>query len=575
MSTSTPLITTISVGLCLAFFFGMIANRFKISPLVGYLLAGIIVGPYTGGFYADVELTHQLAEFGVLLLMFGIGLHFSWKDLLSVKKIVIPGALLQMSVSVALGTVLGKFMGWSLVTSILFGIALATASTVVVLRSLQERNALDSEGNIAVGWLVVEDIAMVFVLVLIPALSSIIKCDGVKPTSDMTLIYLVLITLTKVVSFIIITLIVGRRVIPWLLAITARTGSRELFRLSILAITLGVAYVASTLFGVSLSLGAFFAGMIMSETDMGHQAAEESLPLRDAFAVLFFVSVGMLFNPFTIIRHFFPLLLTLTIVMIGNSAISYTIMRLYRYNIQKSLIIACCFSQIGEFAFVLADVSNSLNLINNLAKDLIIGSAILSIIFNPLVFKISDNIKKYLEKKQYNKQTEQDAVTIIEDTADKNILPNLTFENHTVIIGFGIIGTKVFNNLLEKNKPIVVIDDSGKSIEFNKIKSENVSFIRGNGVKEEILKAANIEKANLLIISMTHSFEAGQIIVEVRKTNLNIIIFSTAQSEAEADYLMNNGANQVIISAEETANKLINLIQIEENTVQTQIIAIT
>lgn len=575
MSASTPLITTISVGLCLAFFFGILANKFKVSPLVGYLAAGIIVGPYTGGFYADPELTHQLAEFGVLLLMFGIGLHFSWKDLLSVKKIVIPGAILQMLASICLGTILGTFMGWSLDTSIIFGIALATASTVVVLRSLQERNALDSEGTIAFGWLVVEDIVMVFVLVLIPALSSILLGNSAKSGNNITLISLIAITIVKVVSFIIITLMVGRRIIPWLLAVTARTGSRELFRLSILAIALGVAYIASTLFGVSLSLGAFFAGMIMSETDMGHRAAEESLPLRDAFAVLFFVSVGMLFNPFTIIHHFFPLLLTLMIVIVGNASIAYGIMRLFRYNIKKSLIIACCLSQIGEFAFILADVANSLKLINDLAKDLIIGAAIISIILNPLVFKIADKLKKYLEQKQFNNQLNDDIIDIPEDEQNKNLLPNLTFKNHIVIIGFGIVGTKIFNNLLEQNKSIIVIDDSARSLEFNAIKSDNINYIRGNGVKPEILNAANIAEAKLLIISMTHSFEAGQIIIEVRNLNPNIIIFTTAQSDAEAEYLMNTGANQVIISAEETANKLINLVDIEENTTQTPVIAIS
>lgn len=573
MSASTPLITTISVGLCLAFLFGILANKFKISPLVGYLLAGIIVGPYTGGFYADPELTHQLAEFGVLLLMFGIGLHFSWKDLLSVKKIVIPGALLQMLASITLGTILGKCMGWSLNSSVIFGTALATASTVVVLRNLQERNIIGKEAHIAVGWLVVEDIAMVFALVLIPALGSILRGTNTTSYSDFGLLTLVAITLIKVISFIIITLLVGRKVIPWLLAVTAKTGSRELFRLSILAIALGVAYVAASLFGVSLSLGAFFAGMIMSETDMSHQAAEESLPLRDAFAVLFFVSVGMLFNPFTIIRHFFPLILTLIIVVVGNSAVSYAIMRLFRYNIKTALTIACCMAQIGEFAFILADVANNLKIINNLAKDLIIGAAIISIIINPLIFKLAERIRKYLEQKQYN-ISDQDVISIIE-TDEEEYLPKLAFENHIIIIGFGLIGTKVFSNLLQENKPIVVIDDSGRSLEFKQIKNDQISYIQGNAVKAEILNAANIDKAKFLVISISHSFEAGQIIIEVRKMNKNIVILTTAHSEAEAEYLIGTGANQVIINAEETANKLTKLIDETENSVTADIIAIS
>ena len=546
MAASTPLITSISAGLCLAFVLGMLANKIKISPLVGYLIAGIIVGPYTGGFYADPELTHQLAEFGVILLMFGIGLHFSWADLLSVKSVAIPGAIMQMVLSTCLGTILGLLMRWSIIPSIIFGISLATASTVVVLRNLQERRYLDTEkGRIAVGWLVVEDLAMVIVLVLIPSLAiRLCSSDLAKTaaaTNNIPIQYLILVTIAKIALFITATLLVGRKVIPWILSITAKTGSRELFRLSILAIALGVAFIASTLFGVSLALGAFFAGMIMSETDMSHKAAEESLPLRDAFAVLFFVSVGMLFNPFTIVHSFFPLILTLLIVMVGNTLIAYGVMRLLRYDYTTSITLACCVSQIGEFAFILADISNSLGVINNLARDLIIGAAIISIILNPLIFMWGNKCKSYMKKQKKNLYEETDIATIEDEIIDSNPLPNLNFSGHTIIVGYGLIGNALYDLLEQTNNAKVIIDDSRKKFNFNQIKDHKTAFICGNAVQNEILEAANVNTAKFLIISMTNVFEAGQIIITAKKENPDIHVISISKDEASTKYLLENG----------------------------------
>src|ERR1700754_1123820 len=340
MPHDTPLIATIVAGLGLAFVFGALANRFRIPPLVGYLVAGVLVGPNTPGFVADAGLANELAEIGVILLMFGVGLHFSLKDLLSVRAIAVPGAIVQIGFATLLGVGLAWLLGWSMGAGLVFGLALSVASTVVLLRALQERRLIETErGRIAVGWLIVEDLAMVLALVLLPALAGVL---GGAPQADDHASLLSLpasygiggvvgITLAKVVAFVAVMLVVGRRVIPWILNYVAHTGSRELFRLAVLAIALGVAFGAAKLFGVSLALGAFFAGMIMSESELSQRAAEESLPLRDAFAVLFFVSVGMLFDPMTIVNDPLPLLATLAIIVVGKSAAAFLIVRAFGY----------------------------------------------------------------------------------------------------------------------------------------------------------------------------------------------------------------------------------------------------
>ena len=349
----TPLISTIVVGLVMAFALGAIAHRFRLSPLIGYLLAGVLAGPFTPGYVADQGLANQLAEIGVILLMFGVGLHFSLKDLLSVKAIAIPGAVVQIASATVLGMGLAWLMGWNLGGGLVFGLALSVASTVVLLRALQERRLVETErGHIAVGWLIVEDLAMVLALVLLPAFA---EAAVTAASVDLESIVISLgITLGKVIAFVAIMLIVGRRVIPWILHYVAHTGSRELFRLSVLAIALGVAFGAAELFGVSFALGAFFAGMIMSESELSQRAASETLPLRDAFAVLFFVSVGMLFDPMILVNDFGPVLATFLIIVIGKSLAAFAIVRLFRHPNSTALTIAASLAQIGEFSFILA-----------------------------------------------------------------------------------------------------------------------------------------------------------------------------------------------------------------------------
>jgi len=346
MMHDTPLITTIVFGLGLAFILGTAAHRLRMPPLVGYLLAGVLVGPYTPGFIADNKLALELAEIGVVLLMFGVGLHFSPKDLLSVRAIAIPGALIQIVLVTLLGLGLALFLGWSIAAGLIFGLALSVASTVVLLRALQERRIVDTErGRIAVGWLIVEDVAMVLALVLLPALAGAINggagmthADPMLAKLNLGLTGALLLTFLKLAGFLGFMLVVGKRVIPWILHEIAHTGSRELFRLAVLVIALGCAFGAAKLFGVSLALGAFFAGMILSESALSQRAAQESLPLRDAFAVLFFVSVGMLFNPKSVIADPLPVLATLFIIIVAKAAVSYLIVRAFRHSTGTALI---------------------------------------------------------------------------------------------------------------------------------------------------------------------------------------------------------------------------------------------
>ena len=469
MPHETPLIATIVAGLGLAFILGALANRFRIPPLVGYLIAGVLVGPNTPGFVADQSLALELAEIGVILLMFGVGLHFSLKDLLSVRAIAVPGAVVQIGFATMLGVVLAWALGWNLGAGLVFGLALSVASTVVLLRALQERRLIETErGRIAVGWLIVEDLAMVLALVLLPALSGAL---GGTPAAgsqvfalpaDLGIWGVVGVTLAKVAAFVALMLVVGRRVIPWILHYVAHTGSRELFRLSVLAIALGVAFGASHLFGVSLALGAFFAGMIMSESELSHRAAEESLPLRDAFSVLFFVSVGMLFDPTSLLDQPWPILATLFIIVVGKSVAAFLIVVAFGHPIGTALTISASLAQIGEFSFILAELGVGLNLLPEEGRDLILAGAILSIVLNPLIFAAVERLKLSLEKRDTTPQpaeakplgpaTEVGALASSPPPApsrkiDENgpVVTKLT--DHTILIGYGRVGSLVGQSL--------------------------------------------------------------------------------------------------------------------------------
>ncbi|HEX6630427.1 MAG TPA: monovalent cation:proton antiporter-2 (CPA2) family protein, partial [Gemmatimonadaceae bacterium] len=374
MHHETALIATIATGLGLAFVFGLLATRLRLPPILGYLLAGVAAGPFTPGFVADAGLASQLAELGVILLMFGVGLHFSVADLLAVRRIAIPGAIAQITVATGLGALVSHRWGWSWGTGLVFGLALSVASTVVLLRALEDRGILDSaDGRIAVGWLIVEDIVTVLALVLLPALAG--PLGGTPPTgaaAQASIAVTLLVTLAQVAGFIAFMLVVGRRVVPWLLGRVVRTGSRELFTLAVLAVALGLAVGAATLFGVSFALGAFFAGVIVSESDFSHEAATNALPLQDAFAVLFFVSVGMLFDPLILLRQPLQVLAVVLIVLVGKSVASLAIVLGFRYPLHTALTISASLAQIGEFSFILAALAVSLGLLSPEAQGLIV-----------------------------------------------------------------------------------------------------------------------------------------------------------------------------------------------------------
>ncbi|WP_455481576.1 YbaL family putative K(+) efflux transporter [Bartonella sp. B35(2025)] len=566
----TPLITTIVAGLCLAFLLGMIANRLRISPLVGYLLAGVIVGPNTGGFKIDSIIINQLAEIGVILLMFGVGLHFSLKDLLSVKAIAIPAAIAQMIFSTFLGLCLALIMGWGISGGLVFGLALSIASTVIMLRTLQERHLIETEkGRIAVGWLIIEDLAMVLILVLIPSLANIFgntKKKAIDPLIqwlDLDIWGIFGLTILKVIVFIALMLVIGRRVIPWLLKVSAQSGSRELFRLSVFAIALGVAFGAAHLFGVSLSLGAFFAGMVMSESELSHRAAEESLPLRDAFSVLFFVSVGMLFDPGKILTNFFPLLATLLIIVLGKSVIAFFIIKAFRYSNKTALTISASLAQIGEFSFILAGLSLNFGFLNNDAHDLIIGGAILSILLNPFVFIICDKIKKYLENFPMNLQNTQVVIDIDSKDSDQDFFPITSKINHIVVIGYGRIGKRVALSLINRNESVVVVEESKRLTD--KAIEDGIEAICGNIIKQEVMDAANISNACKIIITMRSTIEVGQCITNIRNIKKDITIITHALSDTETSYLIDLGANIVITDDEEISEGIIDNISEQQS----------
>jgi CPA2 family monovalent cation:H+ antiporter-2 len=543
MPHDTPLISTIVIGLCLAFLLGALAQRFRISPLVGYLLAGVAVGPYTPGFVADQALAHELAEIGVILLMFGVGLHFSLKDLWSVRTIAVPGAIAQIGVATLFGAVFGMALGWPIGAGIIFGLALSVASTVVLLRALEERQLIGCErGRIAVGWLIVEDIVMILALVLLPALGPLLSGGDAAAAQSFgfwDIVTITFLTLGKVGAFIAFMLMVGRKVIPWLLDYVAKSGSRELFRLAVLAIALGVAYAAAELFGVSFALGAFFAGMILSESALSQQAASETLPLRDAFAVLFFVSVGMLFDPSILVREPALVVLTVLIIVVIKSLAALAIVLAFRRPLSTALTIAASLAQIGEFSFILVGLGISLGPLPELGRELVLAGAIVSILFNPLLFMALDRLEPWLARR--------------EGRADGTTLVPSQQRGHTVLVGGGRIGHWVADELERLGVPFLVIDQSDEVVD--KLKARNIEALAGSGIAA--LNAANLEHARALLITIPDGFEAGRIAAKARAANDGLSIVARARTDAEAEHLTKNGADFVVRGARKVADAIV------------------
>ena len=550
MPHTAPLIATLVAGLGLAFILGTIANRLRISPLVGYLLAGVAVGPFTPGFVADQSLAPQLAEIGVILLMFGIGLHFSLKDLLSLRAIAVPGAVMQVAASGLLGIGLARLLGWSGAGGFVFGVALSIASTVVVMRSLQERRLVETErGHIAVGWLIVQDLLMVVVLVLLPPIAAVFGPEA-GPVDLGTLAANLGITLGKVAVFVGLTLLVGRRAIPALLHFVAHTGSRELFRLAVLSVALGIALAASELFGVSFALGAFFAGMTLSESELSQQAAEESLPLRDAFAVLFFVSVGMLFDPEVLVAEPRPILGALLLVLIGNPCIAFIAVRILGGATEAAVLVAVGLAQIGEFSFILADLGVGLGILSERARHLILATAIVSILVNPIVLALPGWIGA-----RWRRPAMPSAAPASVATATEEALPRTDLSRHAVLVGYGRVGQLVGPALRERGWPVLVIEDATDAVE--QLRAAAIPVVQGNAADDRVLAAANLGAARLLLVAIPNAFEAGQIVEQARAANPNIEIVARAHFDAEVDHLMQHGANAVIMGEREIARSML------------------
>jgi CPA2 family monovalent cation:H+ antiporter-2 len=552
MPHSFTLITTIAVSFGLALLMGLIANRLKLPVLVGYLTAGVILGSNTPGFVADIELSGQLAEIGVILLMFGVGLHFSLKDLLAVRRIALPGAIVQIGVATTFGAIVAVSWGWNLSVGIVFGVALSTASTVVLLRALEQRGLLKSvNGSIAVGWLIVEDLAMVLVLVLLPPLAGWMGTNPNSPAGELNsdLITTLLLTFGKVSLFIALMLIVGKRVFPWLLWHVASTNSNELFILSVIAVAIGIAYGSAMLFGVSFALGAFFAGMVMRESDLSHRAAQESLPLRDAFSVLFFVSVGMLFDPNVLIEQPLHVLATLGIIIFGKSLAAFLLVLAFRYPLNTALTVSASLAQIGEFSFILAALGVSLGLLPLEAQSLILAGAFISITLNPLVFRVIEPAQAWIRSRSK-------LARILERTDDPlaelpTTVASSYVTSHVVIVGYGRVGGHIGEALAKQGIPLVVAEQNREIVEG--LRKRGIHAVAGDAAEPAVLIQAHIARAAILVIAVPDTLRARRMIETARILNPPIEIIIRTHTDEEAALLQKESGGAVFLGEHELA----------------------
>ncbi|TFZ00329.1 YbaL family putative K(+) efflux transporter [Ramlibacter humi] len=552
MDHHVPLIATIAAALGLALLLGFIAARLKLPALVGYLLAGILIGPYTPGFVADTSLASQLAEIGVMLLMFGVGLHFSLGDLLAVKRLAVPGAIVQMLAATAMGAGLATWWGWDLRAAIVFGIALSVASTVVLLRALESLGVLDSfNGRAAVGWLVVEDLAMVLVLVLLPPLAALAGGEG-GDGGGASLWKSLLMTLASVAVFVALMLVVGRRVFPWALWQVQKSGSRELFTLCTIAAAVSIAYGATKLFGVSFALGAFFAGMVLRESEFSHRAAEESLPLRDAFAVLFFVSVGMLFDPVVLVEQPLRVLAVTAVIVLGKSVAALLVVLVLRYPLHTALTVSASLAQIGEFSFILVSLGGALHVLPPEAQSLVVAGAILSIALNPLLFRMVEPAQKWLLA---NSQLARDLNARQDPLAELPMDTEGKFlERQVVLVGCGRVGRQIAHALRSAGVPYVVAEQNREIVE--RLRAEGVPAVAGDAALAEVLVQAHVARARLLVIATPDTLGVRQMAKNARLLNPGIEVVVRSHNEAEAQLLENELSGKVFLGERELARAM-------------------
>ena len=554
MPHDVDLIILLAVGFGMALIFGYIAARLRLPPLIGYLIAGIIISPNTPGIVGDIHLANQLAELGVMFLMFGVGMHFSLNDLLQVRRIALPGAILQIAVATLLGIGVSMYWGWSFGSALIFGLSLSCASTVVLLKALGDRGLLDSvNGKIAVGWLLVEDLVMVLALVLLPATAVLMGGHALPGTDTSQSIWLTIgITLLKVSGFIAFMLIIGKRLVPMIMQFVARLGSRELFTLTVVAAAVSIAYGSYAVFGVSMALGAFFAGMVVKESDFSHRAEEETLPLREIFSILFFVSVGMLFDPSILIEEPLRILAVIAIIMVGKTLAAIALVLFFRYPINTALTVGASLAQIGEFSFILATLGLSLGLLTPDAQNLILAGALFSITLNSFVFSAIEPVQRWIRERSHLArllERSADPLAMLPDEVDQAYL-----RDQVVIIGYGGVGRRISENLIQQNIKVVIAEENREIVE--KLRSQGIAAVSGEATEPNVLIQAHIQHARLLVISPMDILDIHRIVDISKQLNPEIQVLICAESKEEAAVIRQENLGEVFYAKEEMAKNM-------------------
>ena len=554
MPHDVDLIILLAVGFGMALIFGYIAARLRLPPLIGYLIAGIIISPNTPGIVGDIHLANQLAELGVMFLMFGVGMHFSLNDLLQVRRIALPGAILQIAVATLLGIGVSMYWGWSFGSALIFGLSLSCASTVVLLKALGDRGLLDSvNGKIAVGWLLVEDLVMVLALVLLPATAVLMGGHALPGTDTSQSIWLTIgITLLKVTGFIAFMLIIGKRLVPMIMQFVARLGSRELFTLTVVAAAVSIAYGSYAVFGVSMALGAFFAGMAVKESDFSHRAEEETLPLREIFSILFFVSVGMLFDPSILIEEPLRILAVIAIIMVGKTLAAIALVLFFRYPINTALTVGASLAQIGEFSFILATLGLSLGLLTPDAQNLILAGALFSITLNSFVFSAIEPVQRWIRERSHLArllERSADPLAMLPDEVDQAYL-----RDQVVIIGYGGVGRRITENLIQQNIKVVIAEENREIVE--KLRSQGIAAVSGEATEPNVLIQAHIQHARLLVISPMDILDIHRIVDISKQLNPEIQVLICAESKEEAAVIRQENLGEVFYAKEEMAKNM-------------------
>ncbi len=564
MPHDVDLIILLAVGFGLALIFGYIAARIRLPPLIGYLVAGILISPNTPGVVGDIHLANQLAELGVMFLMFGVGMHFSLSDLMQVRRIALPGAVLQIAVASLLGIGVTMIWGWSFGSALVFGLSLSCASTVVLLKALGDRGLINSvNGKIAVGWLLVEDLVMVLALVLLPATAVLLGGTAIVGSDPNANIWMTLaITLLKVAGFIAFMLIVGKRLVPWIMQIVARLGSRELFTLTVVAAAVSIAFGAYKVFGVSMALGAFFAGMVVKESDFSHRAEEETLPLREIFSILFFVSVGMLFDPMILVQQPWQVLAVVAIIMIGKTIAAMALVLFFRYPINTALTVGASLAQIGEFSFILATLGVSLHLLSLDGQNLILAGALISITLNSFVFSAIEPVQNWIrERSNLARLLERsgDPLSMLPDEVSQEYL-----RDQVVIVGHGEVGRRITKSLMAQDIKVVIAEENREIVES--LRAKGIAAVSGHATEAGVLIQAHIQHARLLVLSPMDILDIHKIVDIAKTLNPQIQVLVCAESKEEAEVIRRDNIGQVYFAKEEMAinmtNHILNQIQI-------------